>query len=117
MALIDDLKDDLYAEMEREEFMRAQAQAMLSEAAEAHRRADDLRRAIAALEPAPEAEPAQSLASFYTATPEANEDEEPVEHYSILTGDPAIEPESGLHGEPVPVVQAQAKIDEMETVA
>ena len=29
-------------------------------------------------------------------------DDEPAEHISILTGDPAVEPESGLHGEPVP---------------
>lgn len=29
------------------------------------------------------------------------QDAEPVEHISILTGDPSIEPESGLHGEPV----------------
>jgi hypothetical protein len=47
---------------------------------------------------------------------EFGDPDEPAEHISILTGDPAIEPESGLHGEgyapvvdpePAPLIDAQ----------
>lgn len=39
---------------------------------------------------------------------------EPVEHISILTGDPAIEPESGLHGDPVPQTEGYAPVTNPE---
>ncbi|MEY2759800.1 MAG: hypothetical protein RIR33_3578 [Pseudomonadota bacterium] len=41
------------------------------------------------------------LIAYRIIKPAPTPDAEPVEHISILTGDPAIEPESGLHGEPV----------------
>jgi hypothetical protein len=69
---------------------------------------DDLDTAIAALEPAPaEQAPAQppsaELRSDLPASEEESRDQfedEPDVFISILTGDPAISPESGLHGEP-----------------
>lgn len=67
--------------------------------------------AIAALEPAP-TEPEAVLYSIDEQTcepvdprcgaPADQSEEEPTEFISILTGDPAVEPESGLHGEPEP---------------
>jgi hypothetical protein len=55
----------------------------------------DVDIAIAALEPAPADEP--------QPIPDEPElfDDEPREYISELTGDPCVEPESGLHGEPV----------------
>lgn len=90
---------------------------------------DDLDTAIAALEPAPEIEaPAQPPSAELRSDPGSEEnagtnsedpysidwgnepisqpadqsEEEPAEFISDLTGDPAIEPESGPHGEPEP---------------
>lgn len=44
--------------------------------------------------------PEESLGSSLIAMG-YGDDDTPAEHISILTGDPAIEPETGLHGEPV----------------
>lgn len=71
---------------------------------------DDLDTAIAALEPAPaEQAPAQppsaELRSDLPASEEESRDQfedEPDVFISILTSDPAISPESGLHGDPEP---------------
>jgi len=53
------------------------------------------------------------------AEPEAEEADEPAEHISILTGDPAVEPESGLHADPEPTeLDAPASIvDDPELLA
>ena len=78
----------------------------------------DLLLAISALEPTPadvfaaEKETAREQLEREPEMPEDGlgssliamgygDDDAPVEHISILTGDPAIEPESGLHGEAV----------------
>jgi len=44
----------------------------------------------------------QAMATQASSQPAPPIVDEPVEFISDLTGDPAIEPESGLHGEPVP---------------
>jgi hypothetical protein len=130
MALIDELKErrdrqeealDKIAEdiKEREEFrLRVE------------RELDDLDRAIAALEAAVALE---QLEKDHALPPSADDvvtdlqgdtveemreafedvfeaQAEPVEHISILTGDPAIEPESGLHGDPVPQTEGYAPV-------
>jgi hypothetical protein len=130
MALIDELKErrdrqeealDKIAEdiKEREEFrLRVE------------RELDDLDRAIAALEAAVALE---QLEKDHALPPSADDvvtdlqgdtveemreafedvfeaQAEPVEHISILTGDHAIEPESGLHGDPVPQTEGYAPV-------
>jgi hypothetical protein len=108
MALIDELKE------KREVWLCNVAlhdQRVVDECLNASRARDmvaDLDRAIAALEPAPADEP--------QPIPDEPElfDDEPREYISELTGDPCIEPESGLHGEPVeeaPAPQLQSGYD------
>lgn len=49
-----------------------------------------------------EGDPAYKIIAYRIISQPADQSEdEPAEHISILTGDPAVEPESGLHGEPV----------------
>ena len=137
MSLIDELKEkraEAVAALETQmEFVRAHK----FNVSEWHKVIEDLDTAIAALAPsealldpvpspshesssqetvteaAPEDLPAMSDAEF-EALPEF-EDNEPEEVISVLTGDPAIEPESGLHGDPVETPPAVSELDSQVT--
>lgn len=114
MALIDELKErraEVVAELETQEAFVVAHQICVED-----KRTEiaDLDRAIAALTPAPDFEaekevareqlerepeiPEEGLGSSLIAMG-YGDDDTPAEHISILTGDPAIEPESGLHEE------------------
>jgi hypothetical protein len=101
MALIDELKEQRIkasVALEKElELLSSFEQSV----AELRGMIADITVAIAALEPAPADEPELF-------------DDEPREYISELTGDPCVEPESGLHGEPIeeaPAPQLQSGYD------
>ena len=91
MDVVDDLQEMLDEALDEMHESREALQHVEQDLLNAVRRVNDLKRAIAALDPPAEAEP--------EPLPAADDPPEPVEHISVLTGDPAIEPETGLHGE------------------
>jgi hypothetical protein len=111
MALIDELKEkrtNVSARMSEDIKVRDEAWERFS-ARVAGWEVDiaDLDRAIAALEPTEQVEVKTVLLAtgaanaVYTAEDEVFADAYAAEIISDLTGDPAVEPESGLHGEAV----------------
>ena len=103
MSLIDRLKtqrESVEQELQNiEEHAKELAEIAAKAAADKHeklREIADLAKAIAVLDTHEE-----ELAIEWAEPLTADEPDEPAEHISTLTGDPAIEPESGLHGDPV----------------
>jgi hypothetical protein len=110
MALIDELKEMREAAQKRERERRFEAFELQTWADVDAKNVRDFDIAIAALTPFPtdaeldQVDLAIAIAREAEAIPDEPElfDDEPAEEtYSILTGDPCIEPESGLHGEPI----------------
>jgi hypothetical protein len=104
MSLVNELKERrtaVSAEMDR---LEEEGREIDRKWKEQERLFGELDTAITALDP--------------TDPPTAEElfDDEPAVTYSILTGDPCVEPESGLHGEPIEEAPAlnEAMQDERE---
>lgn len=122
MALIDELKEKRDYHAARVKGLSEDISAAIRLRASEQDALDDLDRAIAALSPSVSLLKEGEIATGFKSYNEAQEpqpdpadlppptdaefealeklDAEPAEFISDLTGDPAVEPESGLHGEP-----------------